>query len=456
MKLSVKIFLGIIIPTIIVIVTLSYFLINRSFDNNIKSKINIYTGELDNIEDSLQNTLSIYSGYDYMKIIDLAGNYYNENGKYMMLYNNKKFVYTNNETFKNVDEAMLDVDNDSYTSSIKKVNNRHYSYLGLKLDDNNTLIYIRDIEEVYKDKNNMIKLCSIITFIMSIIIMFVAYIISKTLTRPLFKMKKEMNKLSQGNFDISLKEGKDEIGQLSKDFNIMSKELQKREDELVEMIDSKQLFIDNLSHEMNTPLTSIYGYSKLLENAELSEEQRVKYLQYIQSETNRISDMYKKLLAISYKSNNELDIQDNKLNNILDELEKELKAKVEDKNINLIIDNNIDELKCDKMLVSLAISNLVRNAIEISEENKEVKIHTYEDLNNKYIEVIDNGKGIEEEQISKIVEPFYRVDKARSRAHGGAGLGLSIVTKVMSLHGGKLDIKSKVDVGSTFILIFPK
>lgn len=456
MKLSGKIFLGIIIPTVIVIITMSYFLINRSFDNNIKSKINIYTGELDNLEDSISNTILRNDGYDYMKVLDLAGKYYNENEKYIVLYKDNEFIYTNNETFKKIDSSMLDIDYENYTSSIKKVNNRHYSYLGLRLDDHNILIYIRDIEEVYRDKNNMIKLCSVITFIMSIIIMFVAYIISKTLTRPLFRMKKEMSKLSQGNFDISLKEGKDEIGQLSKDFNIMSKELQKRNNELVEMIDSKQLFIDNLSHEMNTPLTSIYGYSKLLENAELNEEQKIKYLQYIQSETNRISDMYKKLLAISYKSNNELDIQNNKMDIILDELKNELKTKVEEKNINLVIDNNIDEIKCDKMLASLAISNLVRNAIEISDDNKEVKIHIYEDDNNKYIEVIDQGKGIEEEQISKIIEPFYRVDKARSRAHGGAGLGLSIVTKVMTLHGGKLDIKSIVGLGSTFILIFPK
>ena len=456
MKLSGKIFLGIIIPTVIVIIIMSFFLINRSFDNNFNSKINIYTGELDNLEDSIHNTIDKNTGYDYMKVLELAGKYYKGKEKYIVLYKYRKLTYTNNEDFNEIDSSMLDVDDDSYTSSIKKVNNKHYSYLGLKLDDNNVLIYIRDIEEVYKYRNNMIKLCSIITIIIGVIIMFVAYIISKTLTRPLFKMKKEMSKLSQGNFDISLKEGKDEIGQLSKDFNIMSKELKKRNNELIEMIDSKQLFIDNLSHEMNTPLTSIYGYSKLLENAELSEEQKVKYLQYIQSETNRISDMYKKLLAISYKSNKELDIQYNKMDIILDELKNELKTKLEEKSINLIIDNNINEIKCDKILASLAISNLIRNAIEISDENKEVKIHIYEDTNNKYIEVIDQGKGIEEEQISKIIEPFYRVDKARSRAHGGAGLGLSIVTKVMELHNGKLDIKSKIGQGSTFILIFPK
>lgn len=108
------------------------------------------------------------------------------------------------------------------------------------------------------------------------------------------------------------------------------------------------------------------------------------------------------------------------------------------------------------MLFSLAISNLVRNAIENSDENTTITIKTYEDSNNNYVSVLDNGKGISEDNISKIVEPFYRVDKARARAHGGAGLGLSIVTKVIELHNGKLDIKSKIGEGSTFSLIFPK
>ena len=456
MKLSIKIFLGIIIPSMIVIVVISGLLINRSFNNNLEFQTRLYTGEIDNLKVNISNSIEKYNGYTYNDVLSITGKYYQKNDKYLLLYTNNKLEYSNNESFNDLGKIIENIDDDSYNSLIEKRGSKYYNALALKLDDNNILVYIRDITDVYIQRDNMIRLCVILVSIMFIIVIFVAYIISKTLTRPLFKMKREMSKLSKGNFDISLKEGKDEIGQLSKDFNIMSKELQKRNNELVDMIDSKQLFIDNLSHEMNTPLTSIYGYSKLLENAELNEEQKIKYLQYIQSETNRISDMYKKLLAISYKSNKELDIQYNKMDIILDELKNELKTKLEEKSINLIIDNNINEIKCDKILASLAISNLIRNAIEISDENKEVKIHIYEDNNNKYIEVIDQGKGIEEEQISKIIEPFYRVDKARSRAHGGAGLGLSIVTKVMELHNGKLDIKSKIGQGSTFILIFPK
>ena len=456
MKLSGKIFLGIIIPSMIVIVVISSLLINKSFNNNIDIQTKVYTGEIDNLKVSINNTMEKYNGYTYEEVLNIIGSYNEKNGKYLLLYKDKELKYTNNDKLNKLNKIINNLDDDSYNSLIEKVDNKYYSALALKLDDNNILVYVRDITDVYISRDNMIKLCITLTGITLIIVIFVAFVISKTLTRPLFKMKKEMSKLSSGNFDINLKEGKDEIGLLSKDFNIMSHELQRRNDELVSMIDSKQLFIDNLSHEMNTPLTSIYGYAKLLENAELNEEQRIKYLQYIQSESDRITNMYKKLLAISYKSNTDIDKQNIKLDDIFNELNIELDSKLNSKNIKLLIDNNINNLYCDKMLVSLAISNLVRNAIEISDNNSNINIKTYEDDNNKYIEVIDYGKGIEESQISKIVEPFYRVDKARSRAHGGAGLGLSIVTKVMELHSGKLDIKSKIGQGSTFILIFPK
>lgn len=456
MKLSGKIFLGITIPAMVVIVIISGILINSNFNSNLKSQNRIFSGELDNLNESISNTLKKNEKYTYKTVLNMVGDYYSEKEKYIILYTNDKVEYYNNSNFNKLDKITKNIDDYNYNLTINKNHKKYYSALALKIDDNNILVYIRDITHVYVERNNLIKFSALLVSIMLVLIIFIAYIISKTLTKPLFKMKKEMSKLSQGNFDISLKEGKDEIGLLSHDFNTMSKELKKRNNELVEMIDSKQLFIDNLSHEMNTPLTSIYGYAKLLENAELNEEQKIKYLQYIQSETDRISEMYKKLLTISYKENNNIVKSDVDLEKLLCSLKEELKTKLESKNINLIIENSIDNIYSDNMLLSLAISNLVRNAIEISDNNSSITIKTYEDDNNKYVSVIDNGKGIEEEQINKIVEPFYRVDKARSRAHGGAGLGLSIVTRAMELHNGKLDIKSKIGEGSTFTLIFPK
>ena len=110
----------------------------------------------------------------------------------------------------------------------------------------------------------------------------------------------------------------------------------------------------------------------------------------------------------------------------------------------------------DEILISVALSNLIRNAINNSEINKHIDVNIYSDDTSNYIEVIDQGCGISSEDINKIIEPFYRVDKARSRNQGGAGLGLSIVKRVANLHNGELIIKSEIGVGSKFIIKISK
>lgn len=454
MKLRTKIFLGICIPALMSIIILSSFLIKNSFNTNKQLQINLYIQELNNLKTSIETTKEKNNKYNYETILELIGDYYKEKEKYIILYYKNDIIYSNNEQFNKIDKNMLKTDYENYNLQIKNDNKKYYAHLGLKLDEEYNLIYIRDITDIYIKKDNSVKLCSAIILILLMIVTAIAFLISKTLTKPLSKMKKEMNKLSKGNYDISLKDGNDEIGLLSRDFNIMSKELKKRNLELIDMIESKQQFIDNLSHEMNTPLTSIYGYAKLLENAALNEDQKIKYLQYIQDETNRISEMYKKLLMLSYKENNEIDIKEINLKKLLEEIIKELKPKMEKHKIKLVIENNVENIKADSMLLELAISNLIRNAIENTPENKKITIKTEKTKIIK-ISVIDEGRGIKKEDIDKIVEPFYRVDKSRSRAHGGAGLGLSIVKRVIELHNGKLNIESEIEKGSTFTIEIP-
>ncbi len=452
MKLSLKIFLGISIPSFIAILFISSILINKSFNTNLNDKLDLYMQDLSTIDLNIKKNIN--ENMDYVEVVGYMGDYYKDKNKYLLLYKKNDLVYTNNYNFIINNNELFNLDNNKYNVLIKKEDNNHYAFIAQILDDDYYLIYIRELNSVYEERNNLIRVCALVVTITIVVIILIAFIISKTLTKPLLNIKKEMNKLSTGNYNINLKEGTDEIGILARDFNIMSKELEKRNNDLLDMIDSKQLFIDNLSHEMNTPLTSIYGYSILLENAMLSEEQKIKYLKYIQDETDRISQMYKKILSISYKENTNIEIKEISLNDLFNGLYIELKNKLESKNINLVIENNIDKLFCDQMLVSVAISNLVRNAIAVSNDNSKIIIKTYIENNKKYISVQDEGPGIESEQIEKIVEPFYRIDKARSRKNGGAGLGLSIVSRIMELHKGKLIIKSKINEGSNFILEF--
>lgn len=452
MRLSLKIFLGICIPAISITFILVSILVTKSFNTNLEIELNLYIQEFQTIINTIEDSTS--DSMTYEEAVRYVSDYYKEKDIYLAYYKDKQLIYSSDEKIKLKNMQLLDVMDDKYNTIVEKSGDDYYSFLAIKINDKENLVYIRDLNYVYNERANMVRLCIFIVVFFILFISIIAYIISKTLTKPLLTLKKEMVKLSNGNYNVSLKEGKDEIGLLVHEFNNMSKELAKSNAKLLDQINSKQLFIDNLSHEMNTPLTSISGYSDLLINAILTDKQRQKYLKYIKEETNRINEMYKKLLVISYKENNNIDIVKINCDDMFSEIERELKSKLKEKKIKLDIDNQLPFLEGDKVLISLAISNLVRNAIDASLENSQVIIKTYQKEHKKYIVVTDMGRGIAKEQIAKIVEPFYRIDKARSRKNGGAGLGLSIVTRVMQLHRGQLKIISEIGKGSSFILEF--
>ena len=338
----------------------------------------------------------------------------------------------------------------------KEINDKNYIFVSTKMGEDKTIVYIEDIDYIYNSRSVLIKNCIYIWLVMIVFIAIIAYIISKTLTKPLVKIQKEMEKLSKGDYKINLKESNSEFGKLAKSFNKMSKELEKRNNDLIESANNKQLFIDNLSHEMNTPLTSIQGYAELLQKANLTEEQKDKYLTYIQSESKRISDMYKKLLLLSYKKNADLDFKNVNISNVFSEIYKLLKNRLDSKNIDLIINNQLENIYGDETLIIMCVLNLVKNAINVSDINSKIIINALKINDKKYIQVVDYGPGISKENIAKITEPFYRVDKVRSRKNGGAGLGLSICKSIMELHRGDLKIESDIGKGSIFILEFPE
>ena len=450
MKLSFKIFLGIFIPSMISIFIISYLLINKYADSVIETESiksyqvykdfnNKFNGSLYE-DDKIKNQLSSLS--KYYDNVDFT--YYRDNEK----------VYSNNE-IDIYDDKLISVKGSNFNSLVDNYNGNHYLLIAIRNNSNDVFVFYKNINAVYKNINKLTTLCIIVGGVLILFILVIAYVISKTITRPLNRINKEVKKVASGDYDIHLKEGKDEVGNLAKNINIMSKEIKSRNDDLVNMLESKQLFIDNLSHEMNTPLTSIYGYVELMEKANLDDEKKYKALDYMKHETKRIMDMQKKLLMLSYKENTSIDKSSINLNNIYEQLNIELKDRLSSKNITISFDNNVSSFIGDDLLVSLAISNLIRNAINNSSENTHIDVNSYTSGDFNIIAVKDQGCGIKKEDIDKIVEPFYRVDKARSRKDGGAGLGLSIVKKIMEIHGGKLEIESEIGVGSTFILKFP-
>lgn len=452
MKLSSKIFLAVYIPTIVIVITIVSILIHSNFigELQLESDKNVqeFKTVLENIDANISEDATHYSLITYYQ------NHYAAKGIYFEYYEDGEFVFdSGSETFDNRD--LLNVEDDMYNVIVEEHSSNHYMFISYKIGED-VLVYKTDVEILFINHQQEINIAVMLIIILSLVLIVIALAIAKFVTIPLNAMTKEMDKISNKDYNIKLKEGNDEIGVVAKKFNEMSKKIEENEKELLKYIESKQMFIDNLAHEMNTPLTSIKGYAEALEKFDLSEEKKVKYLTYIQSESDRILDMYKKLLFLSYKSNVDFEVEDVSINKVMNIIKDDLKERLDDHKSKLIIDNKCNEFKGDEIMFIMAISNLIKNALNNSDKGTNVYVNTYEKNDKLYIEVVDEGIGISKENISKILEPFYRVDKNRSRKNGGAGLGLSLVLRIMELHKGELKIESEEGKGSKFILIFNK
>lgn len=458
MKLSWKIFLGICIPSIVAIILISEILINISFNNNIDNEVDRCAQEFRIIEENIDNSINkstVKSETKDKYVIETYAEYYKTKGIDFLYYEDGTLIYKSADNLQINNSQLFNIDNQNISEVIEKIEGDYYLFIGTRMSNNNVLVYTRNISNIYKIRNYLIVISTVLIVLIIGLIAIIAYKISKKLTKPLEEMQKEMAKVSKGDYNVNLKEGKNEIGTLAKNFNQMSKEIEKRDNELIEMVNSKQLFIDNLSHEINTPLTSIIGYAELLEKANCDEDQRIKFLRNIQNDANRINDIHKKLLLLSYKEKADFETQLNSSNEIFGKVKDSVRFKLEEHQINLIINNDLKNILCDETLIVMCISNLISNAINASKAGSKITINAYEDNSNAIIEVIDEGQGISKENIEKITEPFYRVDKARSRSNGGAGLGLAMCKKIMELHKGKLKIESELGVGSCFTIEFP-
>ncbi len=292
-----------------------------------------------------------------------------------------------------------------------------------------------------------------LTVVISIVIGIIVFFASGILINPLKKILKSITEIIDGQLHQRVEiNGHNEIAQLGEAFNDMTEKL--------EQIDtSRQEFVSNVSHELKTPLSSIKVLSdSILLQEDIEKEVYIEFLQDINSEIDRMTEIVNNLLALVKLDYREagLNIAETDLNKMLDDILKRLSPLAEQKNINLSKEylKNIT-VEADEMKFSLAISNLVENAIKYTNEEGSVKVTLDCDHQNAFITVTDTGIGINEEEQTKIFNRFYRVDKTRDRETGGTGLGLSITHSTVILHKGSIKVSSKEGEGSSFIVRIP-
>ena len=223
--------------------------------------------------------------------------------------------------------------------------------------------------------------------------------------------------------------------------------------------DSRQEFVSNVSHELKTPITSIKVLADSLnaqENVpvELYKEFMADIVDEIDRENTIINDLLS--LVKMDKTTAELNISNISINEMLELILKRLRPIAAKRNIELVLESirpvNAD---CDEVKLTLAISNLVENAIKYNIAGGWVQVSLNADHKYFYIKVQDSGIGIPQEYQELIFERFYRVDKARSRESGGTGLGLAITKNIIMMHNGAIKVRSKEDEGTTFTVRIP-
>jgi two-component system, OmpR family, phosphate regulon sensor histidine kinase PhoR len=219
-------------------------------------------------------------------------------------------------------------------------------------------------------------------------------------------------------------------------------------------------FLANVSHELKTPITSIKGFSETLLDGAMGDEQLCKnFLSIILKESDRMQRLIQDLLDLSKIEQQGFKLNKTKItmNELLHETTVLLKNKAEKRKVTLIVEQaETVQIKADEHRLQQVFINLISNAILYTPEDGQIVITLEERRNDVIVKVADTGIGICEEEIPRVFERFYRVDKARSRNSGGTGLGLAIVKHLVEAHHGTIELSSKVGEGTEFTVTFPK
>lgn len=315
-----------------------------------------------------------------------------------------------------------------------------------------SIYIVRDITSVYDGINQMILQFGLISIAciaagVTLIILLVRFAL-----RPLKSLGLAARRIAEGEYGQRAKVAtRDEVGALAQDFNAMALAVQAHVAQLEETAQRQQLFIGGLTHEFKTPLTSVIGHSETLLYTSMPEDVAQNSLLYIHERCKWLERLTQKLLAL-ITLQEEIELSEQPVAELLERVKQSTTETLGRQGITLEVACGTEKLFMDADLMQSLLINLVDNAAKASKEGQTVCIRAYGNI----IEVADNGTGIPENEIPRITEPFYMVDRSRSKLKGGSGLGLALVKRIAQAHNIELCIDSALGKGTTLRLVFPR
>ncbi len=332
--------------------------------------------------------------------------------------------------------------NEKYISTVTEFNGgiEHEGYVYMFKKTN-------DVQKLISELNQHFLLASALILVF---MLFTVYFLSKALTKPLISMIEATKKLSTGDFSVKLPvRSKDELGELSTSIQTLANDLNylKRE---------RNEFLASISHELRTPLTYVKGYADIASRSDLDETERTHYLKIIKEEGERLKTLLEELFELAKLDQNEFTINKERIHlyTFLESIYDKILPAFVNKGVKL-------NLKCkdsiyldlDPVRFEQVVMNLLVNALKYSKEHSSTYIDAFKKEGNVYLSIRDEGIGIPKEDLPFLFNRLYRVDKSRSRATGGFGIGLAIVKEIVEAHDGQIFVESEFGQGTCFTII---
>ncbi len=270
------------------------------------------------------------------------------------------------------------------------------------------------------------------------------------LVRPIKKLTEATRRIAGGDFDVKLTiKQKGELGTLARSFEEMMRDLQQLEQ-------MRKEFVSNVSHEVQSPLTSISGYAAALKQVDLDPNDRNRYVDVIIAEAGRMSKMSGSLLKLSLLESESQQLRmttlglDEQIRRVIVAIQPQWSART----IGFELDLREVEITADHELLNQVWMNLLGNSIKFSEENSVIGVSIKQDSENITVRISDTGIGISPEDQKRIFERFFKADRSHSK-YEGSGMGLAIVKQIVMLHQGEIRVESELNRGTTFIVTLP-
>lgn len=323
-----------------------------------------------------------------------------------------------------------------------------------KIDDDNFVVLIKSVRSIHQSVVIANEFYIIAGFIVIIIGAVFILIFSNKITKPIIQMSNVAENISNLEFDKVVNvTSEDEIGRLGNSINKISSKLNCSITELKQDVESKKELIRNMSHELKTPIGIIKGYAEGLKYGVANDKEKMdKYCNILVEECDRMDKLVKELLNYSMMEGGimKLNITTFYIHELLTRIVERFYEVFSEKNINFKVNSTEKiEVSADIDMLEKALSNFVINAIDYVNDKKVIEINAEKDKDKIKIGVFNTGEHIKIEELNKIWDVCYRIDKARTRKYGGHGIGLSIVKLIVELHGGMVKVEN-VDGGVEF------